>query len=118
MSFGKSKSKQQSTNQSQSQQAIDPAIQSQLNANLARTQAIADRPYTPYTGQVAAGSNGNIEQAAGTAQGLLGFNAPTVNASTYDPTTGTAAQIDRSKIGNVNAGLPERHRPVEIHGSV
>lgn len=57
-----------------------------LTSNYQRASTIADQPTQTYTGQTNATPNANLASAAQGAQGLLGFQAPTVSAGLLSDT--------------------------------
>ena len=62
-----------------SSSTIDPRIMSMLQQNYANAQAVANRPYQPYTGQLTAGLTPEQQQA-----GSLLQNAPTMGQGAID----------------------------------
>lgn len=95
MSFGKSKSKQQSSSETH----LDPTISQGLLSNAANAQGQFGA-YTPYTGQRVADFNPTQVQGQ---QGLLNISSGQVGAGTLGAATGAATGAAAYTPGQVNA---------------
>lgn len=118
MAFGGSSSKQQSTQQSTSQQELDPQIKAALLGNYAHAQSL-DTPFKPYTGQLTAPlsplqhqaegqvqniissglGNSALNSALSTTNGIAGYKPTSVNPSAYTGGTLGAVQQDIAHTG-------------------
>lgn len=110
--FGASKSR--STQSSKSNEALDPQLKAALLGNFHDVQAMAAKPYQPYSGEMVAGftptqtqgQQGLLDIAANhTGSGLLSDAATTAKGvAGYHPTSVTAPTIDRGLLGDVSNG--------------
>jgi hypothetical protein len=122
MSFGKKKDK--TKQQQTSTQALDPQVKSTLLGNVASAQSIANTPFQAFTGQrvadftptQVAGQQKRLdiadahigsdlfEGAANMAKAITTAAPKMVTASTYKPTSATAASVNRGDIRDVTSG--------------
>lgn len=86
-------------------------LMSQLPANVTRATGIANKPFTPYTGQLAPPVPGQIANATTAAQGAANFtpqqvNAPIANApAPVNAPTATAPTAKAADAGKYHMGL-------------
>ncbi|WP_269715750.1 hypothetical protein [Caulobacter sp. NIBR2454] len=125
MSLDAGKGTSKSSYSDTSTTSLDPRFASAIYGNLDRAKGLADSPFQGFTGSRVAGLTGlereGLGQSAAVARsnvsgdhlaaslngfnGLSYFQPQNIDASTYNPITGTAAQINRGDIRDVS-GAP------------
>jgi hypothetical protein len=107
---------------SSSQTVTNPEVLARLDQNVARAKSIADAPYTPYSGQLSAGTNPFLQQAGAALPGaatagadtlnagakgatdLLAFKPQNINPASSGLSVASPASINRGDVGNVQGG--------------